>query len=366
MLPPRVRICFLAVATFIWIAGETAHGQDMWQYEDSMSSSDDQNLPQHPQPTWHFEFANDALSGADSQFTNGITIQKHSTAAYNLSDFQGVRAFGRGLARRMLPQDSDLVYRNTLVVGQNMATPDGLENPDVILDDTPYLGLLAVGSSWIGFNDTEFTGFGITAGIVGPWSGAEQVQTSVHSLIGATDPQGWAHQLDNEPVINFYFTKKRKLWDTPSFDGAFNVNLSVGNFHTGLDAGIEMRFGRKPGGFSNATDPIGRGMAYDATLPRQNDQTELYGTLAIRAWAWAIFMPLDGNTFVSGNEWTDNNTIEPKHLVGQAIVGLHYVRPKWGVHATWTFATDNVGEASLVPGTDAEDNFGIITFEWRF
>ena len=361
-----VRTCILIVATFIWVAGETAHGQDMRQDEDSLSSRNEQHLWRREWPTWRFEFANDALFDADNQFTNGFTLQTHSTVSADLNDLQGVRAFGKGLARRLLPQDSDLVYRKALVVGQNMATPEELENPDIILDDTPYLGLLAVGSSWIGFNDTEFTGFGITAGIVGEWSGAEQVQTGVHSLIGATEPEGWDNQLDTEPVLNIYFMKKRKLWNKPSFDGAFNFDLSVGNFLTGIHAGIAMRFGRKPGGFSYVPDPIGRGMAYDATLPRQNGQTELYGTLEIRAWAWAVFMPLEGNTFVSGNEWTDNNTIEPENLIGQAIVGIHYVRSKWGLHATLSFATDSVDEDSLRPDVDVENNFGTLMFEWRF
>ncbi len=361
-----VRTCILIVATFIWVAGETAHGQDMRQDEDSLSSSDKHNLPQRERPTLRFEFGNDAFFDSDNQFTNGFTIQKHSTVSADLNDLQSVRAFGKGLARRLLPQDSDLVYRKALVVGQNMATPEELENPDIILDDTPYFGMLAAESSWIAFNDTRFTGFAATIGVVGEYSFAEEVQSGIHSLIGATEPQGWDNQLDTEPVLNINFMQKRKLWNKPSFDGAFNFDLSVGNFLTGIDAGIEMRFGRKPGGFSYVPDPIGRGMAYDATLPRQDGQTELYGTLAIRAWAWAVFMPLEGNTFVSGNEWTDNNTIEPENLIGQAIVGIHYIRPKWGLHATLSFATDSVDEDSLRPDSDVENNFGILMVEWRF
>jgi hypothetical protein len=160
--------------------------------------------------------------------------------------------------------------------------------------------------------------------------------------------------------------KKRKLWNKPSFDGAFNFDVAVGNFLTGVNAGIEMQFGRKPGGFAYVSDPLGRGMAYDATLPRADGRSEFYGTLALRAWAWAVFMPLEGNTFVNDNEWTDNNVIEPENVIGQAIVGVHYVRPKFGVHLTWVFMTDNVDENSLAPGTEVESSFGMLLFEWRF
>jgi hypothetical protein len=341
MMKPYIRTCCLIVVSFNWVAGETVLAQDTQQ--------NDGQLSHREQPTWRFVIGNDFLFDSDNQFTNGFTIQKHSTVGDNLDSLVGSRAFGKGLARRILPQGSDLVYRKALTVGQNMATPDDLEDPDIILDDTPYLGMLAAESSWIAFNDTRFTGYALTIGLVGEYSFAEEVQTGIHSLIDATEPMGWEHQLDNEPIVNFYYMKKRKLWNKPSFDGAFNFDLAVGNFLTGVDAGFEMQFGRKPGGFSQVVDPLGRGMSYDATLPRQDGKAEIYGTLAIRAWAWALFMPMEGNMLVSDNEWTDNNTIDPENIVGQVVLGFHYVRPKWGVHATWTIATDNVNEDSLGP-----------------
>ena len=158
--------------------------------------------------------------------------------------------------------------------------------------------------------------------------------------------------------MNFHYVKKRKLWNRPSFDGGLNLDLAVGNFLTGVDAGIEMRFGRKPGGFTYLPDPIGRGLAYDATLPRDDGQLEIYGSLALRAFAWAVFLPLEGNQLVSGNEWTDNNTIDPENVIGQAIGGFHVVGEKWGLHLTWTIATDNIDEDSLDPGISVDNDFG--------
>ncbi len=348
------RATLLVIVSFGWLAGDLVHAQ-----------TDDGDALRE-QPTWRFEIANDVMFDSDNQFTNGFNFQKHSTMSADLDDLQGVRALGRRLANRLLPQDSDLFYRKSLAIGQNMATPDDLENPDIILDDVPYMGMLGAESSWIAFNDTRFTGMALTLGIVGEYSLAEELQSGVHSLIDSADPEGWDNQLDTEPVINFHYVKKRKLWNGPNFDGAFNFDLSVGNFHTGVDVGLEMRFGRKPGGFAYTPDPIGRGMRHNATIPRQDGQTEIYGTLALRAWAWGVFLPLEGNILVDDNEWTDNNTIDPENVIGQAMVGFHYVRPKWGLHATWHFATDNIDEDSLAEGVDVENNFGFLIFEWRF
>jgi len=69
---------------------------------------------------------------------------------------------------------------------------------------------------------------------------------------------------------------------------------------------------------------------------------------------------------VNGNEWTDNNTISPENVVGQATAGFHVVRPSWGLHFTWTIATDNVDKDTLSPGIEVENDYGFIMFEWRF
>jgi len=355
----------LLVAGLGWAASENVQAEDAPEGADAQESLDSEQRPHREQPTWRFEFTNDFIFDSDNQFTNGFTVQKHSTVADNLDDLQGVRIFGKGLARRLLPQDSGLLYRKAISVGQNFATPDDLEEPDIILDDVAYQGLLALSGSWIAFDDNRFTGYALTIGVVGEYSFAQEVQEASHGLNDATEPQGWEHQLSNEPIINFHYMKKRKLWNKPSFDGAFNFDLGVGNYHTGIDVGLEMQFGRKPGGFSYVADPIGRNMAYDATLPRKDGRSEFYGTLTLRAWAWAVFLPLEGNTFVD-DEWTDNNTLEPENIIGQAILGFHYVWPKWGVHATFTVATENIDESSLPPGTSVENSFGSIMIEWRF
>ena len=289
---------------------------------------------------WRFEFANDAFVGSDSQFTSGIWFQKHSYIAEDFANLDGVLTIGNGLAQMVLPQESDLVYRKALGIGQSMGTPTAKGDPNIILDDTPYFGFLGVSSSWIGFNDAKLTIFAITTGIVGEYALAEPVQKAVHSITGATDPKGWEHQLDNEPVLNLYFGKKHKIWNTPGLDLAISGDIALGNYMTSASTGFEIRIGRKPGGFAYVSDPLGGGPVYDATRPRRDNRNDLYMTLVARLWSWAVLMPLEGNTFVSGNEWTEQNTIKPNRVVGQGVVGVHYVRPTWGLHLTWTMNSE--------------------------
>jgi hypothetical protein len=48
----------------------------------------DEQSPLREQPTWRFEFANDFMFSSDNQYTNGVTVQKHSTISGDIDDLQ--------------------------------------------------------------------------------------------------------------------------------------------------------------------------------------------------------------------------------------------------------------------------------------
>ena len=125
------------LATIGVLSSNTAIAQDLQQNLDSQQSGADQKLARRQRPTWRFEIANDFMFDSDNGFTNGFSFQKHSTSSSDIDDLQGVRAFGKGLARRILPQRDGLVYRKGLRIGQNMATPELIEVAQIILDDVP-------------------------------------------------------------------------------------------------------------------------------------------------------------------------------------------------------------------------------------
>jgi lipid A 3-O-deacylase len=313
---------------------------------------------------WRFEFANDVLFGSDNQFTNGFTIQRHSRLFDRKEDIRGF-PFGKWLAKRILPDRESLYYRNGFTIGQNMQTPDDIDDPDIILNDVPYVGMLGAGNTWIAFDDQRFSGFEVLFGVVGEYSFAEELQSGVHEIIGSDEPMGWDHQLDDEPILNFYYMWKRKMWNKPAFDGAFSLDLGAGNFFSGGTAMLEMRFGKKPKGFSYLPNPLGVALHYDATLP-DSRRTIVYGSIAIRATGIGLIMLRDGNTFVDDNEWTENNVIDPKDVVGAVVAGFHYVRPKWGLHLNWWLSGDTVDDATLPVDQDAAQDFSTFVIEWKF
>ena len=325
-----------------------------------------QESPDYSQSsTWRFEFANDVLFDSDNQFTNGFALQKHSPIASSLDATGGTAAFGKGLARHFLPNEEGLNYRESWSFGQNMQTPEDIENPDLILDDLPYVGLLGWSHSFVAFDDQRMSAFGWMLGVVGPASQADELQDAVHSAIDADEPLGWENQLDDEPVLSLFYSKKKKLWRNPSFDGAIAFNAAASNFMSYGELAMEMRFGRMPQGFAYIPNPLGRGLHFNATIPN-NDQTAIYGTFALRATGFLVDMMREGNTFVDDNPWTENNVLDPENVIGQAFIGFNYERPKWALRFNFWFTTDTVDEDSLAGDEDPDNRGGTITIEWRF
>lgn len=317
--------------------------------------------------TWRFEFDNDVFFNKDNKISSGLSLQNHSAVAGSWETLEDVPGFVRrwGKAIPTLTNDG-LVYRAGIAIGQVIQTPDDLSRGDLIEDDVPYAGALTLQATLYAFNDDEFRGFEITAGVVGPLSLAEQTQKTVHKLIGSNAPKGWDHQLDTEPVINFNYMRKHKIWrrGSPaglSFDTAINGNVGLGNLFTQASVALEMRFGHNmPRGFVYVPDPIGLSMHYKASLKPANPRTaSFYATLVLRGSAFAHNIFLDGNTF------RDSHSVDKEPLVGQVIAGLHYERKSWGIHFNVLVTSDNVN-TNNAPAAEGRERLGTIDIEWRF
>lgn len=320
--------------------------------------------PAHAQSTIRLELSNDIILSSDNQFTNGTSVVVSSPVVESLDETAGTPAFGRSLVSWAIPEQPGLKYRESWVLGQNMQTPADIEQPEIILNDVPYVGFLGWGNSFYGFNDDAFWGAQWLVGWVGEEALAEQTQKFVHTVITGDDSKGWDNQLDSEPVLNGYLSVKRRFIRNAWFDAALTGDLAVGNFFTFAQPGLEFRFGGRPAGFHYIPDPVGRGMDYDATLV-PGKQTYLYASVALRATYFAWALPREGNLFVD-NEWTDMNTVDSNRAIGQTIIGLHWVGPQFAVHLSLWLSTKTVEEGNLPPSEDPRSSFGSFMAEYRF
>lgn len=346
------------VVYFIIFAASSVYGQD----SSSFNIEETYGLER---ATWQFEFDNDVFFNKDNKLSSGWSLQKHSAVAGSWEGLEGVPGFVKRLGKNIPTLTAEkLFYRAGIAIGQVIQTPDDLSRSDLITDDVPYAGVLSLQATWYAFNDDEFRGFEITAGVAGPLSLAEQTQKTIHQLIDSADPKGWDNQISTEPVFNFNYMRKQKIWrrGNPAgflFDTAINGNVGLGNLFTQASASLEMRFGyNMPGGFVYIPDPIGLSMHYRASLTPPDSSSSLYGSLVLRGTGFVHNIFLDGNTF------SNSHDVAKEPFVAQAIAGLHYELENWSVHLNLVLTSDNV-DTDQVPAAEGREKLGTIAIEWR-
>ena len=98
-------------------------------------------------------------------------------------------------------------------VMQIMVTPSKISAKEYLPNDYAYAGALFAMHSLYSYNaqkkyslQTEFL-----AGVRGPESFAEQVQTGVHRLINYKKPKGWDNQLRTMPLLNMHFAAEKQF-----------------------------------------------------------------------------------------------------------------------------------------------------------
>lgn len=307
------------------------------------------------------EYDNDLLVNSDDKFTNGFSLQWHSHAR---EGWDGIRAPGWTKFGRHLPgmQSASLYKRVGLAIGQNMQTPTDLSATELIVEDVPYAGSLGFEVNWIAFDDDVFRGYALIVGVVGSWSGAEQTQKWIHELIGGDEPMGWDNQIPDELAVNFNGMFKKKVFTVEasgpfSADLALNADFGLGTALTFGEVAAEFRAGwNVPVGFAFVPDPIGRTIAYDATIPQQRERTSVYFSAVHRETYMQHFVFLDGSL------WRNTHGVGYDKRQRQTIVGLHVTRHRWGVHVSYWDSSANVQTELAGSGND----FGTIAFEWRF
>lgn len=262
-------------------------------------------------------------------------------------------------------EDGDLYddigqVRWNMSVGQNMYTPTDISSDQPPVGDRPWAGMTYLSGTLISDQDCALDSLEFSVGIVGPYSGAEDVQRVWHEWIGSPDPKGWDHQLRTEPVFNIYYEHKQRPEHNPGLQGDWfdvmpHVGFALGNAFTYANAGATLR--------------IGTGLWSDYGPPRIRPNlpgSDFFRVDKDQPWGLYWFAGADArlvghNIFLDGNTFGRNlSTVDKKPFVYDLQTGLvgHYQRMR--------LAYTLVRRSAEYDGQPQPDLFGAITMSFRF
>ena len=292
---------------------------------------------------------NDLFFNTDHHYTNGTALA-YTTPPLDADDWAVAAA-------DFLPMfqsgGKDFEVRTTYELGQDMFTPDNtaLAVPDP--KDRPYAGYLFAGVGVLSKTEDRMDQLQLQLGMVGPASLAEDAQKFVHGILNDAKPQGWSHQLRDEPglVLTYDRTYRSPKVHLPlglAMDFAPHMGTTIGNVYDYVDLGAMVR-----GGFG-LPDDFGP-MRLNPSLPGSNYFEPRH---AISAY---LFAGVDGravarNLFLDGNTFQTSPHVAKNILVGDFLIGAavetHWFRVAFThVFRTKEFktqtSTDQFGAVSL-------------------
>lgn len=276
-------------------------------------------------------YENDVFFGRDSGYTNGVGFS-WAHGPYDEFDNDNLPRLFHALTRRLYISTMPGKMRAvSYSIGQAMQTAEDIEIEELVLEDAPYAGLLGWRGTLYAFDEKVADRLSLELGVVGPASGAEQVQTFIHKVIGAQEPKGWDNQLSNEVVLRMEADRSwrhgAKTWSNGvGVDLVGFIQGGVGNLMSDVGAGMSLRFGHDLARtFPAATIYPARGVNPLAGLerPRWNAFFNAMGSYVFN------------DITINGNTFTDSHSVDLVHLQAIATAGIAFNIHNWA----FTFST---------------------------
>jgi lipid A 3-O-deacylase len=153
------------------------------------------------------------------------------------------------LADTLPPFSEALDIRFEVSVGQKMFTPTDLSATEPAPGERPYAGLAYATLGMVSESDQDVLDqLQILVGVVGPSSGADEVQRFVHNVIGAQRPEGWENQIADQFAWQLRWSRsdveaKFNVSGDYEMDVVSQLSLSAGNLLSEAGLGASVRFG---------------------------------------------------------------------------------------------------------------------------
>lgn len=206
-----------------------------------------------------------------------------------------------------------------LSVGQQIFTPEDINNPDPQPGDRPWAAWLYSGfGAAVDTSESSRHNFEIQFGITGEAAGGESGQELLHEVINDVDPRGWDNQLGADFGLNGFYSFQH-IWRESDggrrtgWDVVPSVTAAVGTMMTYAGVGGSFRVGRNISDFPY----LSRLSNERPTSVAAQGPLEIYGFIGVDARAVAYDYFLEGSLFDN-----DGVTIDPERYVFDYTMGI--------------------------------------------
>lgn len=248
------------------------------------------------------------LGGTDEEYTNGIKFTWVSPDLTPGRDEPGRPEWVRGLLASLDPwlsafpqlYDTSRQRSIALSLGQSIYTPRDVSSENPPTSQRPYAGWLYTSLALHSKDERELDTLELTLGVVGPSALGEEVQNNFHNAIGSPRPEGWSHQLHDEPGLMLTWQRNWRFMalDLPTglgLDVIPHAGVTAGNVAIYANLGGEVRFGLNlPADFGTAFIGPGPGVSAPVAV----------GSERIKASRWRgahVFAGADGRAVTLGD-----------------------------------------------------------------
>ncbi len=271
--------------------------------------------------------------------------------AYEVDEDQWSQAIAHVVPGWEPREVADMSYR----FGHRIYTPTRITLSTPQPDDRPYAGVLYAGAAIHGITRHddwhETRSLQLDAGIVGPSSQAKWIQETFHEHIAGAEPQGWDHQLSDEPFLNLGYehawVDRRQLGPLEFEYGPTAAGFALGNLYTYGSGGFILRIGKG----------LDRSFGIPSIAPAQG-QNAFYRRGS--GLGWYLFTAAEGrymahNMLLVDNTRKDGPSVDRESWVADAQVGFVVNWDRWQI--AYTIAVRSKEFATQ----DDIDSFGSLT-----
>ena len=302
-----------------------------------------------------FTFENDAFVMEDDGYTNGMGL------TYGKGPFKQFN--NDNLPNWLLGLSKDL-YVSTMknkqravahMFFQRMQTPSDITEPDLIVDDVPYAGLLAWQGTLYAWDDLVSDQLSLILGFVGPVTFAEQAQTFIHNLMNVNEPQGWDNQIQNEPVFKIEAQRIWSLYRSGGKRRQFDIlglwGAGIGNLESATKGGFAIRWG---------TNLKHSYQAFSLQVDRQINPLSLIPGNDFYLFLGGRVGVVFNNILIDGNTFKDSHSVPLEHFQDQVSTGVVW---SFGRNA-FVFQVSSISSSTTI--IDDRELFGAISITHRF